>query len=325
MLMFMNTASTILAYLGEHPDTYVSGQTLADELKISRSAVWKAIEHLRDEGHLIDAITNKGYCLMRTSELLDKKKLELLLPFLPIHLFDTLDSTNSYAKQLGNEAPALVLASSQSGGRGRLGRTFVSPKGGIYLSLALHPTCKMEDAPLITSAASVAVAEAIEEVCSLSCGIKWVNDLFLGNKKVCGILTEGVLDVETGSLSSLVVGIGINFATAQKAFESSVRNLVTSLYDGQENIPDHVDASVLVSSVVKKLLAYHETLSDHSFLPEYRRRSIVVGKQVMVIQQRKQEQALVLGIDDQAHLQVRFKDGREETLFSGEISIRLEV
>ena len=325
MLSCMNTSLTTLAYLSKHPDVYVSGQTLADELGISRSAVWKAIETLRDEGHLIDAITNKGYCLIRTSKILDKGKLEALLPQLPIYLFDTLDSTNRYAKQLEGEAPALVVASAQSGGKGRLGRTFVSPKGGAYFSLVVHPSCKAEDAALITSASAVAVAEAIEEVCSLSCGIKWVNDVFLGNKKICGILTEGVMDVETGALSFLVAGIGINFATAQKAFDPSLRNLVTSLYDGQQNVPPHIDASVLVASVVKKLLYYHETLSSRSFLPEYRRRSIVLGKQVMVVQQKKQEQALVLGIDDNAHLQVRFADGREETLFSGEISIRLEV
>ncbi|HKL59054.1 MAG TPA: biotin--[acetyl-CoA-carboxylase] ligase [Sphaerochaeta sp.] len=324
----MNTSLAVLSYLSRHQDSYVSGQKLASEFGVSRSAIWKAIESLRDEGHLIDAVTNRGYCLIQQESLFDKDKLSSLLPSIPIHLFDTIDSTNRYAKQLASEGcvtPSLVLAHSQSGGRGRLGREFSSPKGGIYLSIILAPPATVSLASLITSAAAVASARAIEEVCSISCGIKWVNDLFLDGRKVGGILTEGVLNVESGTLSSVVVGIGINFSTPQLAYPASLRPIVTSLYETSSLIPEDVDASTLVATLVTTLIGYSAALSDRSFLPEYRSRSIVLGKSIVILSQKKQRKALAIAIDDDAHLVVHAEDGSQEILSSGEISIGLDA
>ncbi len=324
----MNTSLAVLSYLSRHQDQYVSGQMLATEFGVSRTAIWKAIENLRDEGHLIDAVTNRGYTLLQQELLFDLPKLEALLPSVPIHLFDTIDSTNRYAKQLASEGcsiPTLVLAHCQSGGRGRLGRDFSSPKGGIYLSLILAPPSSVLLASLITSAASVATARAIEEVCSISCGIKWVNDLFLDGRKVGGILTEGVLNVESGTLSSVVVGIGINFSTPQQAYPSDLRPIVTSLYGKTSLVPKDVDASSLVANLVTTLIGYSHTLSERSFLPEYRSRSIVLGKQILISQHKKQRKALVIAIDDEAHLVVETEDGKREILSSGEISIGLDA
>jgi len=324
----MNTTLAVLSYLSRHQDQYVSGQKLASEFGVSRTAIWKAIENLRDEGHLIDAVTNRGYTLLQQELLFDKERLEALLPLVPIHLFDTIDSTNRYAKQLASEGcvvPTLVLAHSQSGGRGRLGRNFSSPKGGIYLSLILAPPSSVLLASLITSAAAVATARAIEEVCSFSCGIKWVNDLFLDGRKVGGILTEGVLNVESGMLSSVVVGIGINFSTPQQAYPSSLRPIVTSLYGKSSLVPKDVDASSLVASLVTTLLGYSTALSDRAFLPEYRSRSIVLGRHILITHQKKQRKALAIAIDEEAHLIVETEDGKQEILSSGEISIGLDA
>jgi BirA family biotin operon repressor/biotin-[acetyl-CoA-carboxylase] ligase len=324
----MNTAQEVLSYLHRSEDTYVSGQLLAEKLEVSRSAIWKAIETLRDEGHSIDAITNKGYRLLPSCEVLQKTRLEALLPRSAVHLFDTIDSTNRYAKQLAAEGAShgtVVVSLSQSQGRGRLGREFSSPKGGVYLSVILRPRCKTEEALLVTSAASVAVARAVQEVCSLDLGIKWVNDLFYAGKKVCGILTEGVIDFEAGSLSSLVVGIGLNYSTPTQSFDPTIQAIVTSLYDGSAKVPDTVDANVLVAKIVEKLLLLSDALPDHSFLQEYRERSIVLGKTLSVVQQKKTRTAKALDIDSQAHLVVEFENGEISTLGTGEISIRLDV
>lgn len=324
----MNTTLAVLSYLSRHQDQYVSGQKLASEFGLSRTAIWKAIETLRDEGHLIDAVTNRGYSLIQQESLFDKEKLSSLLPLIPIHLFDTIDSTNRYAKQLASEGcvtPSLVLAHSQSGGRGRLGREFSSPKGGIYLSLIVAPPPSVSLASLITSAAAVAAARAIEEVCSISCGIKWVNDLFLDGRKVGGILTEGVLNVESGTLSSVVVGIGINFSTPQQAYPPDLRPIVTSLYGKSSLVPEDVDASTLVAHLVTTLIGYSAALSERSFLPEYRSRSIVLGKHILITAQKRQRKALAISIDDEAHLVVQTEDGQREILSSGELSIGLDA
>jgi len=324
----MNTTLAVLSYLSRHQDTYVSGQKLATEFGVSRTAIWKAIENLRDEGHLIDAVTNRGYSLVQQELLFDLLQLEALLPSIPIHLFDTIDSTNRYAKQLASEGcttPTLVLAHSQSGGRGRLGREFSSPKGGIYLSLLLPPPSSVELASLITSAAAVATARAIEEVCSISCGIKWVNDLFLDGRKVGGILTEGVLNVESGKLSSVVVGIGINFSTPQQAYPPALRPIVTSLYKNSLSVPKDSDASSLVANLILTLIGFAATLSERAFLPEYRSRSIVLGKEIGIRSQNTLRKAVALAIDEDAHLVVRTEDGKQEILSSGEVSIGLDA
>ncbi len=324
----MNTSLAVLSYLSRHQDRFVSGQKLASEFGLSRSAIWKAIETLRDEGHLIDAVTNRGYCLIQQESLFDKEKLQSLLPSIPIHLFDTIDSTNRYAKQLASEGcttPSVVLAHSQSGGRGRLGRDFASPKGGIYLSLVLDPPSSVSLASLITSAAAVAAAQAIEEVCSIRCGIKWVNDLFLDGRKVGGILTEGVLNVESGTLCSMVVGIGINFSTPQQAYPASLRPIVTSLYGKGSLVPEHVDASTLVARLVTSLVGYSACLSERTFLADYRLRSVVLGKHIVMRAQKRERKALAIAIDDDAHLVVQTEDGKREILSSGEISIGLDA
>ena len=221
----MSSKSNILQILEKNRGTYVSGEELAQQLQISRSAIWKAISELKKEGYQIISVTNKGYCL---SDATDVISAEGIGPYLTngsqdmIHVFKTVDSTNLVAKKMALEqAPhgTVVLAEEQTAGRGRMGRSFHSPAGsGIYMSFILRPNLTSNDAVLITTAASVAVARAIEEVTHIHTGIKWVNDVYMNGKKICGILTEALTDFESGGIESIILGIGINFSTAVSSF-----------------------------------------------------------------------------------------------------------
>ncbi|MGE4454032.1 MAG: biotin--[acetyl-CoA-carboxylase] ligase [Sphaerochaeta sp.] len=324
----MNHAQTLLHILSNHRDTFLSGQSLADEMGVSRTAVWKAIETLRNQGHVIEGIPNRGYILLTSNLLYTKERLQEMLPSWDLHLFDSIDSTNRYAKGLagGGEAhKALVLACHQSEGRGRLSRSFYSPQGGVYLSLLFPATFSLSDASLITSATAVAVSEAIEEVCGLYCRIKWVNDLFYQSKKVCGILTEGVLTVESGRLGAVVVGIGLNLFTKQEAFQDSLKSIATSLYDGADSLPPNFSVDLLIARIVEKTEESLHTLADRSFLGAYRSRSLVLGRTVEVLSASGAYRATAIAIDDDAQLVVVDETGQEKHLSSGEISIHLEV
>lgn len=324
----MTSEQTVLHQLEQNRDRYLSGEELARSLAISRSAIWKAIENLRDEGHVIEGISRRGYRLLTATTQLSKQQLQGLLPSYAVHLFDSLDSTNRYAKVLAGErgdSPSLVIATHQSGGRGRLGRTFFSPKGGLYISVVLPYSFALDAAQLITSAASVATLAAIEMQSGKRCQIKWVNDLYLDGKKVCGILTEGVLGVESGRLTAVVVGIGINLCTPKSAFPEELQGSATSLFDGPSSVPSSFDANLLVASIVLNLQELAAKLPDRSFLSVYRERSLLLGRKVIVHQGKETYCALATGIDDDAHLVVQDEKGCQQVLSSAEVSIRLEV
>ena len=286
------------------------------------------MESLRDQGHVIEGISNRGYKLLTVGTHLDEQTLKHLLSGYAIHLFDSIDSTNRYAKNLTNDdfhQKSLVLATHQTGGRGRLGRGFYSPQGGLYLSIVLPASFSIHDAMLITSASSVAVMRAIEQICGKKCKVKWVNDLFLGQKKVCGILTEGVLGIESNRLSAVVIGIGLNLFIARNAFPLELREIATSVYDGEQDIPRDFDANALVASIVTNLDALVDAFPDRSFLDQYRSESMVLGKQVRVHQGKTSYLAWARFIDDEAHLVVENEEKGLHTLTSAEISVRLEV
>ena len=210
----MTTKERILALLEENRGTPLSGEVLAEELGVSRTAVWKAIKDLQKAGHAIAAAQNRGYTLDTDSEVLSEQGVRLFLRNKSLNLVvaQELESTNLTAKQMaaaGAPHGTLVVADSQTAGRGRRGRSFASPPGtGLYLSMVLRSALPMQSAVLVTSAAAVAVCRAVERAAGKRLDIKWVNDLFYRGKKCCGILTEAAADVETGGVDYLVVGIG---------------------------------------------------------------------------------------------------------------------
>ncbi len=324
----MNTKDKILKYL-ESPDSeYVSGQMLAENLGLSRTAVWKAIADLRKSGAVIEAVTNRGYHLVRTTPKMSQKSLSEALPELDVYYFDEIDSTNNYCKMLaskGERKNALVVSSKQLKGRGRLGRIFESPDGGIYLSFLLNTNKKVEDNMLVTSAASVAICRAIKKVCDIDTQIKWVNDIYYNSKILCGILSEGVIDMEAGVIGAIIVGIGINFSTPISMFPVELHDTLTSLYEGEENVPQSITQTMIVESVVKELLNIWDDIeNDKSFLAEYRKRSCVIGKYVNLFRNNEKQSGLVLGIDDSAHLLVKDDEtGKIIELGTGEVTLRL--
>ena len=235
----------------------------------------------------------------------------------PLSVHEELDSTNLTVKALAAQGAAegtTVVACRQTAGRGRLGRCFHSPDGGLYLSLLLRPAADT-DAGLITSCAAVAVARAIERVTNLSVGIKWVNDLYINGRKVCGILAEGLLSA-TGERQGIVLGIGIN--VARTALPSDLTNIATSLEEAGCRPP----REVLVAAVLEEWERAYTTLHTGDFLKDSRRLSVVLGRDITVFRGSQSFPAVAQAIDDHGHLVVRTADGLL-TLPSGEVSLRL--
>ncbi len=234
-----------------------------------------------------------------------------------IHVLDCCPSTNTLAKELALSDPdltALIVAHSQSDGRGRQGRSFLSPDGtGVYVSIVFPLTGALSSALTLTCAASVAVMRAIRALTGLQTGIKWVNDLLLDERKVCGILTEAVT---VGSRTSLIVGIGINLRpmTFPKELESIAGTL------DQPTLP----RSELISEIVTQLLPYVRNPLDSGWLKDYREYSCVIGKEILRIENGTALPCVAQEIDGRGRLLVRYHDGTEELLQSGEISIRFQ-
>lgn len=320
----MSTKNDVLSAL-LNEETSISGERLARKLGISRNSVWKAIEQLRADGYAIDAVTNRGYRLIdmpdritepeilkwTTSSIMGKR----------IEAHDRLDSTNIRAKQLAAQgAPHgfLVCADSQSGGRGRFGRSFFSPKhSGVYITYILRPAIPAEQAVMITSLAAVAVARAIEALCDVEVKIKWVNDLYIGGKKVCGILCEAGMDFESGMLDYVALGIGIN--VAKMTFPESLQDIATSI--GNE-CGQNISRSRLIAEISNQLDAMYPQLETGAFMAESKARSIVIGRDVTVLRGGDTFSAHVLDIDEQGRLVLRTEAGISR-LGAGEISLKI--
>lgn len=318
----MSLKQEVLANLEAAQGRDLSGQELAHKLGVSRNAIWKAIQSLRQEGYQISSATNRGYCLKEENDLLSAEVIRAALApgyqDTKILLYKEIDSTNNEAKRLLSQYPGeklLLLADQQSQGRGRQGRSFFSPaRSGLYMSLVIHPQSQLSNALSITTMSSVAVARAIRQLTGLEAQIKWVNDLYLHGRKICGILTEAVSDFETGTLQSLVIGIGVNLSTE---FPEELAKVGGSLEVAG------LRRNALAAEIVNQLLPLAADLSDHSYLEDYRRYSLVLGKQINYFVRGEAHPATALAIDEDGGLLVRLENGEEMTLSSGEISIRL--
>jgi BirA family biotin operon repressor/biotin-[acetyl-CoA-carboxylase] ligase len=319
----MSVKTEVLTRLEEKKGESISGETLAAGLGVSRAAVWKAIRALQAEGYHIEAVNNKGYCLMPDNDILSEEVLKRLVDAPALYVYKEIDSTNEELKRLSlQNAPSgtLVVANSQTQGKGRRGRVFYSPADtGIYMSILLRPQLDFATSVYITTAASVAVCRAIETVCKIKTQIKWVNDIYYNGHKVCGILTEATTDFESGGIDSIIVGIGINVKTED--FPEELTSVASSLYE------EGAGASVrneLTAEVYRELMKVSEDLEAHTFLEEYRRRSMVIGKPIRYSTADGWENATARAIDDAGGLVIETAAGECITLNSGEISIRME-
>ena len=324
----MELKQEILKILEENRGKNISGAWIAKKLYVTRSAVWKQIKELQKEGYDIEAVTNRGYSLKSSNDILTAQS---IAPYLKgraanfiLDVRKTVTSTNTIAKEMAAKGAfegTVVIASEQTQGRGRLGRTFYSPAStGLYMSVILRPRLSLEDSLLITTGAAVAVAKAIEMLTHRAVQIKWVNDLFMDGKKVCGILTEASLNVENGGLDYAVVGIGINVCT--KDFPNDLKDLAGSIFDKKPQ--KGPVTSLLAAYVLNNLADIIENIADRTYLEEYKKRSFLLGKEINVIKGDSILSAKAVDIDDRARLIVEYPDLTTEALSSGEVSVRIK-
>ena len=299
---------------------YVSGQSIAELCGVSRSAVAKCITALKAEGYPISSVNNLGHRLEPECDILSEARISAHFGEAApeIQVFKSIDSTSTQAKRALNEGlnrEAIFASEHQTAGRGRRGKSFYSPdRSGLYFSCVLYPRVSLSDSAALTSAAAVAVCKSLEKHTNTTPMIKWVNDIFIENKKVCGILTEAVTDFESGSVQAVIVGIGINLTT--EVFPDELIGIAGS-------VGAKPDRCVLIAEIFKKLKELCEKLPDKSFMDDYRARSLVLGKTVSFTRNSVDYTASADFIDDNGELSVTTSNGEKILLNSGEISVKL--
>ena len=325
----MNTKSEVLKILEENKGKAMSGADIANSLHLTRTSMWKAINELKEEGYKIDSSTKKGYVFSGDNNKLSSEGilayLDKDLGDIKVLYKDRVESTNKDLLELaasGEKDIVVEAASYQSSGRGRIGRKFESPEGGIYFSILLNMRgVDFNRITIITPMAAVAVARAVEKLTKKSVGIKWVNDVFIDGKKICGILTQASIDIETNSINSAVVGIGIDFQLKDKDIPSELKDIIGTIY--REDETPLISQNELLANVVNELVYMYKDLTNKAFLREYISHSIVLGKEISFDLNNNHMEGVAIDIDDNAALIVRLQNGEEIKLNSGEVSIKI--
>lgn len=318
----------ILDLLRKCPEEYLSGEEISRQLEVSRTAIWKHMQTLKQAGYEIEAHPRQGYRL--------KKLPDLLLPYVirdtlntkmigqgEIYYFSEIDSTNNEGKKcanLGCVEGSIVLAEEQKGGRGRLSRGWFSPAGkGIWFSLILRPPFNPYDAPKCTLMAAVAVTKAIRNITQVQCGIKWPNDILYQGKKLVGILTE--MSAEIDAINHIVIGMGINVNIPQDGFPDELQSIATSLsiISKQE-----ISRLTLLNEILRELESAYEEVVQHGFLnilDEWRELSVTLGQKVDVVGSGRNFRGTAIDIDQDGALLVQTEECLERVL-AGDVSIR---
>ena len=328
----MSTKLRVLETLRDKSPAYISGQELADGLGLSRNSVWKAIKRLQEDGYNIDSKSSTGYRLVEAVDVVSASVLtDLIAKPCKVQVLDVVDSTNNYAKALGDvPTPTLIVANEQTKGRGRLGRSFYSPSAkGIYMTLAFEPDFGIDKAMLITSLTAVAVCKAFEETIGIGPKIKWVNDIYLQGQKVCGILTEAESNFETGRISKIIVGIGIN--CFEQEFPEDIKDKATYIKNPQKEF----DRNQLIASIVNKFFDLVDNFDKKQLLRDYKVRSMILGQPILIYGTSQSAlpenggrgiKARAIDIDENGGLVVEYLEGfmsrQIVTITSGEVTIR---
>ena len=324
----MTTKEMLLALLEDSKGTFFSGEEIARTLQVSRAAVWKAVNALREDGYTIDAATNKGYRLSPDSDILSPQGIRRFLKpeyrDLDLTVLPTAHSTNALVREKANQGcpeGCIIVACEQTDGRGRYGRQFFSPvDSGVYLSLLLRPTAySPQQATCLTAAAAAAMCQAIEAVTGQQPGIKWVNDIFLHGTKVCGILTEAAVGLETGTLNYMVLGAGVNLYPPAEGFPEEIQSIAGSVLE--RSCPEAKNR--LVGEFLNRFWDFYSHPECRAYLEDYRARSLAIGRNVTVLSAGRAVSAYAYGIDDDFRLLVRYDSGKTEALSYGEIRIQL--
>nr|WP_288977283.1 biotin--[acetyl-CoA-carboxylase] ligase [uncultured Blautia sp.] len=319
----MSTKSELLKLLESHRGEYLSGEELALRLGYSRTAVWKAMKSLREEGYRIAAVNNRGYALETDNDILSVEavKIHLEHPDVFMQVEKEISSTNQYLKKRGIEENlphgSFVAAEAQTEGKGRRGRSFYSPAGsGLYLSVLMRPKRTAQESLTLTAAAAVAVCRAVEQICGVFLGIKWVNDLYLGERKVCGILTEAVTDFETGDIELVIVGIGLNLRMPAGGFPKGLSGTAGAVLEDDE----YVNRNLLTAGIINYLL---EEAEKEGIPEEYISRNIVPGRHVRVAYGTQVRSVEAEKILPDGRLLIKNEQGEEEILPCGDVSLNL--
>lgn len=313
----MTLRDKTILILEQNRGKFVSGQEIAEAANVSRSAVAKCVSALKSEGYPIRSVNNAGHCLEEHCDIISKAGICAFLSDTPeIRVFKSIDSTSSEAKRAvagGLTEDAIFVAEEQTAGRGRQGKSFYSPgRKGLYFSAVLHPDAGLSDSTGLTAAAAVAVCDVISEMTKKDPRIKWVNDIFIGSRKICGILTEAVSDLERGKVQAVIVGIGINITTED--FPDELKDIASSLGVG-------VNRCELTAKIFERLKSFSDSLPKREFMDDYRRYSLVLGKNISFNRNGSEYNAKALEIHDDGSLEVMTDSGERIILNSGEISI----
>lgn len=318
----------ILHLLKENEKNFISGQGISENLGVSRTAIWKYINVLKEDGYEIESVSKKGYRLISSPDLLSFEELSenLHTKYIGknIMYFQTIDSTNNKAKELAlDDYPngTIIISEEQTLGRGRLGRNFVSPKyKGIWLSIILRPDINPMNVPKVTQIGAAAVIKTLDEL-DIKAHVKWPNDIVLNNKKICGILTE--MSGELNKVNYVVMGIGINVNIDVEEFPKELRDTATSI---SYEIGRYIKRKELVSNLLNNFeILYDEFEKNESISTSVRickESSILIGKEVRIINRGKESIGKAVDLNDEGELLVEFSDGRVEKIISGEISVR---
>lgn len=248
--------------------------------------------------------------------------------FFKITILDSTTSTNSEARIMAeNNVPegTVIIADKQTAGRGRMGRSFSSPEGcGIYMSIILKPNFSAEKALLITTAAATSISKAIETNTEKNTGIKWVNDIYIEDKKVCGILTESVTDPKTNILKYVILGIGINITEPKDGYPNEIKNIAGAIFKyGQTPVNFRNE---LIAEVLNEFLKEYPYILQKKHLDYYRKKSILIGEKVDIIKLGEIcAEATVIDINDDCSLSVKYNDGKTGIINSGEVSVKKKV
>ena len=318
----------ILKLLKDSGDNFVSGQRISEELGVSRAAIWKYINTIKEDGYKIEAISRRGYRIISSPDILTFEEIKKFLSTeyigRNIIYYDSIGSTNSKAKELaelGKEHGTVVISEEQTAGRGRLGRSWVSPKyKGIWMSMILRPNIITENISQITLLGAAAVQKAIMKM-GINTKIKWPNDIVLNGRKICGILTE--MSGEVDHINYLVMGIGINVNFEEEDFPEELKDIATSL---TLESGKYIDRKILISNVLNTFEVLYNDFVKNGDIAETidicRKNSILIGKEIQLVNRGKVTTAKAIDISDQGELVIENCHGSIENIVSGEVSIK---
>lgn len=311
---------------------FVSGQQLCEQFGVSRTAVWKAVNQLKEEGYQIEAVSRRGYRLLESPDILSEDEIVSRLKTdwmgQAVHYADETTSTNTDAKRYAEEgAPhgTIAVADMQTTGRGRRGKTWASPSGrAIYMTILLRPDFLPDQASMLTLVMALSVADAVTEMTGLETGIKWPNDIVVNGKKICGILTEMNMNVELNAIEYVIIGVGINVNNDSPAeFPEEIRQMATSL---KIESGIQISRAALIAETALQFERNYDmfvrNMNLEPLLDAYDKHLLNIGKEVKILDPKGEYTGIARGINKTGELLVETQDGRTVEVYAGEVSVR---